>query len=413
MRTKRSASVVIGAAYGDEGKGLMTDSIVADRHGGDALVVRFNGGAQAGHTVTLPDGRRHVFHHVGSGALAGAPTHLSRFFIANPIVLRSEWAELAALNVQPVISLDPDAPVTMPTDMMTNQIIERARGTARHGSCGIGIGETIERNLNPAYRLLARDLHDANKLSGLLQRVALEWAPARLARLGLATLSNDERALLTNGAIVEQWLTDVRWFCEVVRIGAPAMHQPIVFEGAQGLLLDQHRGAFPYVTRSNTGLKNVMALAPEYGVEALDIIYMSRIYTTRHGAGPLAHAYDDKPYAGIVDETNQPNPWQGTLRFGALDLDVLSSAIADDLSDLRGAGLSASVALGVTCLDQVGTQVAYYDGGNRCSATPDDLALRAAARVSDGRLLVSRGPTRKTVESYVYTPSQLSTRKAS
>lgn len=76
------ATAVIGAGYGDEGKGLMTDALVAALNGA-ATVVRFNGGAQAGHTVVAPrkgaPPLRHVFHHVGSGALAGAPTFLSRF----------------------------------------------------------------------------------------------------------------------------------------------------------------------------------------------------------------------------------------------------------------------------------------------------------------------------------------------
>lgn len=73
MRRSKTARVVIGAQFGDEGKGWLTDHHAA-RMGGDGIVARFNGGAQAGHTVVASDGRRHVFSHVGSGALTGAAT---------------------------------------------------------------------------------------------------------------------------------------------------------------------------------------------------------------------------------------------------------------------------------------------------------------------------------------------------
>ena len=81
----KQASVVIGANFGDEGKGLMTDFLSEP----EGVVVRFNGGAQAGHTVTEPGGTRHVFHHYGAGAFKGASTFLSRHFVSNPLLLDS------------------------------------------------------------------------------------------------------------------------------------------------------------------------------------------------------------------------------------------------------------------------------------------------------------------------------------
>ena len=80
----RHATVVIGANFGDEGKGLAVDSLVA--RDSDAAVIRFNGGAQAGHTVVAEDGRRHVFSHFGAGAFLGAATFLSRFFVVQPSI---------------------------------------------------------------------------------------------------------------------------------------------------------------------------------------------------------------------------------------------------------------------------------------------------------------------------------------
>ena len=93
-------SVVIGANYGDEGKGLMTD-FLCRQHSAD-LVVRFNGGAQAGHTVVTPEGERHVFHHIGSGYFAGVPTYLSKFFVSNPVLFKQEYQELRIPSSYPI-----------------------------------------------------------------------------------------------------------------------------------------------------------------------------------------------------------------------------------------------------------------------------------------------------------------------
>src|ERR1041384_2446319 len=87
---------VIGANWGDEGKGLITDYLAA-KEPDSSLVIRFNGGANAGHTVVTPAGLRHVFGHYGSGTLAGARTFLSRHFICNPILCNREFRHLREL----------------------------------------------------------------------------------------------------------------------------------------------------------------------------------------------------------------------------------------------------------------------------------------------------------------------------
>lgn len=135
-RSRGRADAVVGAGYGDEGKGLLVDALAHGR-GAGTVVVRHNGGAQAGHTVTAPDGRRHVFHHVGSGSLAGAATHLSRHFVSNPAILAREIDALAALGVAPRITADEGGLVTTPWDMMVNQFVEgpaAGRATAAAGS---------------------------------------------------------------------------------------------------------------------------------------------------------------------------------------------------------------------------------------------------------------------------------------
>ena len=88
----RRAVIVIGCSYGDEGKGLAAYR-TAERMNGRRLNILINGGAQRGHTVDLPDGRRHVFHHFGSGALSGADSYADEDFIVNPLLWAREAEE--------------------------------------------------------------------------------------------------------------------------------------------------------------------------------------------------------------------------------------------------------------------------------------------------------------------------------
>ena len=145
----KKAYAVIGANFGDEGKGLMTDLFC--RTGGSVINIRSNGGAQAGHTVCTSDGRRHVFSHIGSGSFAGADTYLSGYFILNPMLFSKEAAVLGKDTGN--IFIDRHCIVTLPCDMLINQFVETARGKSRHGSCGVGIFETIVRNRDSRYAL--------------------------------------------------------------------------------------------------------------------------------------------------------------------------------------------------------------------------------------------------------------------
>jgi len=172
----------------------------------------------------------------------------------------------------------------------------------------------------------------------------------------------------------------------------------LVFEGAQGLLLDQERGAFPYVTRSHTGIRNALDVAAEAGVDTLDVTYVTRAYLTRHGAGPLANELPGPPYPGIEDRTNIPNEFQGTLRFAHLDLDLLVQTIRTDFADaLLYPDIAASLHLAVTCLGQVGAALSYVEDGTLRTAAPGESALRLAGRLAAGAVYTAWGPARDKV----------------
>lgn len=392
----KTAHAVIGSGYGDEGKGLMTD-FLAFREA-VPVVVRTNGGAQAGHSVQTPDGRRHVFHHIASGALAGAPTHLSQFFVSHPLFFMRERKTILELGGNAAVSIDPRSIVTTPYDMMINQVMENARGGARHGSCGMGFGEAIERSLNEEFALSVGDFEKgADHVRDTLDRIRREWVVERLRRLGVDALPQLEAELLASADLVERFIGDCASFWNAISVrNDSTLGDGVLFEGAQGLLLDQDYGAFPHVTRSNTGLKNMIAVAREAGIGRIDVTYMTRAYATRHGAGPFAHENASTPWLSMVDPTNQPNDWQGAIRTAPLDIDAVSTAIRHDLCH-AGDGVEVSALIGISCVDQVGERMQVGVGGKLVDIDRARLAdvVTAASGVGVSRL--SFGPTRADV----------------
>lgn len=413
-----TACAVIGAQYGDEGKGLMTDYLAHTYGGADVVVVRSNGGAQAAHTVVTPDGARHVFSHHGSGTFAGARTHLSRFMICDPIrflMERQALIDIQCVNPPPV-SVDPDAMVSIPFDALINQATETFRNKNRHGSCGLGIGETVERTELGGFPVRIRDL--AHLTIERLRDIRKRWVYRRLHKLGVLTqdlgaapwLARDipepYGALIEDDTILEHYLDDCRAFLDIVEIVSDrdilTMGMP-VFEAAQGLGLDQTIGHFPYVTRSNTGLPNIIALCESAGITVLQVFYMTRCYTTRHGAGPLDHETRWSPRdIDLNDPTNKPNPWQGSLRAAPLDFTNLKSNIDRDLASIEGTKVEIIPALGVTCLDQVTGKLPllhrYLDGTYFDVTEEAQNAHRYFNAVFPGwPVIESWGPTRETI----------------
>lgn len=387
-------AAVIGASYGDEGKGHVTDYLSDSQ----CLVVRFNGGAQAGHTVVDPDGRRHIFHHFGSGCLRNAETFLSPYFIVNPIVFRKELDELSPkMHRPPMVVVDPLATVTTPFDMMLNQAAERKRDN-RHGSCGIGINETVTRTeFSDDLKVNVKMARDGGWLHDKLDEILKYWVPRRMEVLGL-----EERDLpyLRSQAIRDRFMEDVGFFLGFTRIipweeiGSSAAYDRIIFEGAQGLRLDEYSPDFPHVTRSRTGLPNVVKLVRSAGIKVpIDAYYVTRPYVTRHGPGPLQH--EMQPPFFFDDKTNVTNEWQGALRAGELDLPRLTTDIDEDAS---AAELHHEVVrhIALTCLDHVDSEsIPVHIGRSRREISVATLMSVAATMAGTSGDLVFAGPTRE------------------
>lgn len=368
MSNRVQARAVIGANFGDEGKGLMTDYLVS-KHKSD-LVVRFNGGAQAGHTVVTRDNReRHVFGHVGSGAFAGASTLLSRFFIVNPMVFRRELDKLSTLTIPRTgrrIMVDRRAPVTTPFEMYLNQLVEEKRGAGRHGSCGLGIGETIERE-TAGLTIKVEELFNLGRLKDHLHWLRSVWVPQRKLSLGLDAEAGNE--IIMSDGLVDNYLEDVKHFLKKVHVvedtDVIGDASDVVFEGAQGLLLDQQHYFFPHVTRSNTGIKNPLVLCNEIGIRELEVVYVTRTYLTRHGAGPLPGELEGVvPFSRVSDDTNVENQFQGKLRYAPINVELLKKTIIADLLTNQ-TNVKVKPRLAVTCVDQTDDYTGDNDTGDK------------------------------------------------
>lgn len=361
-------NIVIGSAFGDEGKGLMTDYFAHKSSSLDTpylrsvLGIRFNGGAQAGHTVVV-DGKRHIFQHFSAGTFRGCDTLLTNNFIVNPIMFRSELETLKALGINPSVYIGRRTRITTIYDMLYNQYCERLKGENKHGSCGLGINATVTRYTKMSFSHLEHLIpdkffehvgqyyHECGFTIKEIQTIAPGFDPTHMSKL----FEEDMRYLRSYSKLARENLT---FFNE---------YHDIVLEGAQGLMLDEVYGEFPHVTRSRTGLFNIIPNIKDLHRNQVEIVYCTRAYATRHGAGPF---WDDPEtvhqYFDVKDPTNIPNDWQGSLRLGVLDFKRNFSFIWQDLRDLNtGCKMhsqihsnfdSAKISLAITCLGQAKTE---------------------------------------------------------
>ncbi len=317
----------------------MTDYLCA--RDGAEVVVRFNGGAQAGHTVVTSRGR-HVFSHFGAGTFAGADTFLSEYFISNPLLFMREYARIP-LDQHTQVFVDPLGVVTTHYDMLINQALEDSRGDQRHGSCGVGINETLVRSSAGIDPFVIDLWSNEAKLAHYLALVRYEWVPKRLEALGLEELDTPKVLL---DKLDGDFLHACKFFKTMVIQARPEQFKgrKIVFEGAQGLLLDQNNLVdAPHLTSSNTGAKNAALLAPQMGVTDLQAVYVTRSYMTRHGAGPFPYTHIES----LEDKTNVGHPYQGQLRFGKINWEHMLDRVTADATTNK-----VNFSLAITHCDQ-------------------------------------------------------------
>lgn len=301
--------VVIGANYGDEGKGLVSGCLAREASllNERTLTVFYNGTAQRAHTF-----EGEVHRCMAAGSKYGSDTFYYETFVVDPI-------SLLITQAKPII--DPRCRVILPCDVIANRAKERKRGKDRHGSCGFGLFEAVARSRIPSFNLRIKDFlypDVSNKLLKIKQYYGK---------------FDDE---IYNDEILEAARRYIVKHCRVIpfeNLLLEENYDRIIFEGGQGLLLDQRNMQyFPHLTPSCPGSFFIsMGINDLLSKETPELFYVSRSYMTRHGAGPMkAECTKQEINPDIVDLTNEPNEFQGSLRFGKLDVDALNKRILAD-----------------------------------------------------------------------------------
>ncbi len=354
MQPQRAASL-IGLGFGDCGKGLFTDYLARRwRKHGTVAVVRWNGGAQAGHNVVLPDGRHHTFSQFSAGTFVpGVISVLASPVVVHPTALLVEHAALQKVGVSDALArlvIDARCRITTPFHQAAGRLRELQRGDSAHGTCGAGVGETVRHALSHAdeallYDDLTNDQRTLSKLEAIRQRLASEFMElddsTSAATPRWRSTVSQELGILRDPTIARRWFERAQALVQRV---APASRSllgaalqassSVIFEGAQGVLLDEWHGFHPHTSWSTIHPSAVEAMAADAGL-ALPIRHYGvlRSYLTRHGAGPLPT--EDATLNALDEAHNHGDGWQGPMRRGHPDAVLLRYA-RDVIGQLDG-----------------------------------------------------------------------------
>jgi len=382
-----TAYIVLDLGFGDAGKGSLVDYLAA-RTGADppsGLVVRFNGGGQAAHNVVTPDGLHHTFAQFGSATFLGAKTYLSQPCLWNPIAMEAE-AEVLEKTLGRKIDfpyVDSLASVVTPWHQAMGRLREISRGTGRHGSCGVGIGEAmLDRQEHPSESIHARNLKgwDEDNLCYHLMRLADrkrgEWAdladrlmvsPSSLGNSPDLSFLMDKHAPRAVAARLRQ--IAARTSMPGLDLSSKTLFDnagDVIFEGAQGIGIDERYGFLPFATWSDCTSSGARQVLSEVGwMGDTKTIGVLRAYGVRHGPGPFVteivdrHGNADRgPLAFFKDAHNGTGPWQGPMRYGWFDAVLAHYTMRAE----KEAGSFSTAfrtfhpgvdCLAITCVDQV------------------------------------------------------------
>ena len=318
--------IIIGANYGDEGKGLAADYFAGQANNDNILGVLTNGTAQRGHTVTLTDGRTHVFHHFSSGTFQGADTYICKDFTVNPIIFVKELVELMFKSNR--FYVHPECKVVTPFDMLKN--LQERKISGLYNTCGAGYWNTLERYNNDIEPLTFGEVIRMNP-------VQLEYSLNQIYKYHFPKYSPLLTSIDIKG-LIQHFIDDItvmaRWV-EIANDNILNKYGTIIFENGQGLLIGEQNPTanWTFCTPSNTGIYTAMKMIEDNHllVHDIEVCYVSRTYLTRHGDGCFEHEMaKENINPKMYDLTNIPNINQGKLRYGKLDTQELRKRIDAD-----------------------------------------------------------------------------------
>jgi len=360
---KTRAIVVVGAQWGDEGKGKLVD-VMAERAD---WVVRYQGGANAGHTVHIGD-HSTVLHQVPSGILhPGVRCAIGNGVVLDPETLFEEVDQLVrdGVDVSGRLYVSDRAHMVMPYHKLVDKESSASKAI---GTTGRGIGPCYEDKVaRRGVRVL--DLKHPARLRALVEK-GTEHANVILAGFGSDKRASVEHTLTALAALAPRLLA----LSEDVGLAITRALQSgaaVLFEGAQGSLLDVDHGTYPFVTSSNTtagGAATGVGVSPRALDECIGVV---KAYTTRVGSGPLPTEYDDVMGERVRTLGNEYGATTGRpRRCGWFDAVVVRYAV-------RVNGLSALAVTKLDVLDtleKIGLCTGYEIDGQLVTEFPGDLA---------------------------------------
>lgn len=326
-----------GLAFGDEGKGCTTEAIVRETEAD--LVVRYNGGAQAAHNVVLADGRHHTFSQFGSGTFVpGVRTYLSQHVLINPVSMMLEEEVLRGKKVTDAFSrtrIDSRAFVITPFQRAINRLEEMCRGENRIGSTGMGIGVTRQMSLEYGQSMLTVGDLLNSKIANEKLKYVQEICYARAMTMDFSFLgsnANQELEIIVSDTTIPWYLKKYKEFISSgvqIMEGPPKLNFDTVFEGAQGMLLDEKHGFQPHTTWTDITFANAYSVIEEaeYAGE-IKKVGVLRAYFTRHGAGPFPSEDNSLlKWDCVQEEHNKAEFYTGAFRVGNFDIPLVAYAL--------------------------------------------------------------------------------------
>jgi adenylosuccinate synthase len=315
--------VVIGTQWGDEGKGKIVDWLTESATG----VVRFQGGHNAGHTLVI-GGKKTVLRLIPSGVLRpGVAIFVGNGVVLSPAALLQEIGELeaAGVEVRSRLKISPACPLVLPIHVALDQAREGALGETKIGTTGRGIGPAYEDKI--ARRALrVQDLLDPGQFATKLEAL-LEFHNFMLVnyyKRDPVPFSKTRDETLVFALQLAPMVADVAGLLQQAR----ARGESLLFEGAQGALLDIDHGTYPYVTSSNC-LAGAAASGSGIGPQMLDyVLGLVKAYATRVGTGPFPTELTDDIGAGLAKRGNEFGSVTGRpRRCGWLDVAALKRSV--------------------------------------------------------------------------------------
>jgi adenylosuccinate synthase len=315
--------VVIGTQWGDEGKGKIVDWLAESAAG----VVRFQGGHNAGHTLWI-GGRKTVLRLIPSGALhPGVGIFIGNGVVLSPSALLQEIGELegAGVEIRSRLKISPACPLVLPIHVALDQAREAAMGETKIGTTGRGIGPAYEDKI--ARRALrVQDLLDPARFSAKLEALLdlHNFTLVHYYKRDPVPFEATRDATLQLAAALAPMVADVAALLHDARDRGDCL----LFEGAQGALLDIDHGTYPYVTSSNC-IAGAAAPGSGIGPQMLDyVLGIVKAYTTRVGTGPFPTELVDDIGAGLAKRGKEFGSVTGRpRRCGWLDLAALKRSV--------------------------------------------------------------------------------------